>query len=519
MPDWTMTGDGPTATLREQHDALAAENELLRESMNDLARQFSEDKGWRSLASRYSDELDAATRRAIAETCRSMAVTNPLIKRGLQVRAGYIWGLGVEIDARVDGDDDAQDAVTALIDEFAADNEHTLTSIQACEEHERALGTDGEVFLAAVTSRLTGRVQVRAIASTEVVDIIANPEDAADPWFYVREHVETVIEQGYTASTTRVRRQTKKTVYPALGFRPAQRPKTINGWPVQWDQPVLHVAVNRLAGWQRGVGDAFASVGYARAYKDFLGDWAGLTKALSKIAWLQTGDTKGKAQRAATAAHQAAAVAGQTVTAGPGTSLQAVSKSGATIDSESGRPLAAMAAAGLGVSVVTLLADPGTTGARAVAETLDKPTILEMGMRRLVWQAARTRLLNHVITAAVEAPMGRLAGTTLVDDWGRKHTILAGGVEPVLEFTWPPLADLDPVAMIKAICEADDTGKMPPLTTARLLLQALGVKDVDETLRAAGLMDDNGQWVDPVASAGDEATRRFRDGEDPASVL
>ena len=53
----------------------------------------------------------------------------------------------------------------------------------------------------------------------------------------------------------------------------------------------------------------------------------------------------------------------------------------------------------------------------------------------------------------------------------------------MLEFTWPPLADLDPVQLINAIVSADGSGKMPPLTTARLLLNALGVKDVDALLR------------------------------------
>jgi len=357
-------------------------------------------------------------------------------------------------------------------------------------------------------------VQVRSTPAAEIVDIICNPDDRDDPWFYVREYVETVLEAGYGRDTTRARRQTRRVVHPALGYRPAARIKNLNGWGVRWDAPVLHVAANRLDGWQHGVPDAYVAIAYARMYRDFLVDWAGLTKALSKIAWKQTGDTKGRAQKAATAARAAVDVAGQTVTAGPGTNLEAVSKTGATIDSDSGKPLAAMVAAGLGVPVTILLADPGVTGARATAETLDKPTILEMGMRRLLWQSALTQLLRHVITAAIEAPRGRLAGRVEIDDWGRKHTLLEGSSEPVLEFTWPPLADMDPVKLVQAVVDADGTGKMPPATTARLLLQVLGVKDVDELLREEGLIDDDGQWVDPEASAGDAAVQRFRRGED-----
>lgn len=518
MPDWNTATTPNVAALQEQLRA-AQEGELIaQEALADLALQL-EDRGWRSLAHGVADEFTAEGRRRVSEACRTMAVSNPLIKRGLIVRIGYIWGQGVEVEGRVDGDDTTAEDVNALLVAFNEDNERSLTGAQAREELERAQGTDGEVYLACFTSPLTGRVQVRSTPASEIVDIICNPDDSDDPWFYVREYVETVLEEGYSAGTTRARRQTRKVAYPALGFRPATRIKTLNGWPVQWDAPILHVPVNRLDGWQHGIPDAYVAIAYARMYRDFLVDWAGLTKSLSKIAWRATGDTRGRAAKAAAAARATVDVAGQTVTAGPGNGFEAVSKSGATIDSDSGRPLAAMVAAGLGIPVTTLLADPGVTGARAVAETLDKPTILEMGMRRLLWQSALTRIYRHVIASAVEAPRGRLSGTTRIDDWGRKHTLIEGGVEPVLEFTWPPLADMDPVKLVQAIVSADDTGKMPPLTTARLLLQVLGVKDVDDTLRAAGMVDDEGQWIDPEVTAADVAVQAYRRGQDAAEVL
>jgi hypothetical protein len=53
-----------------------------------------------------------------------------------------------------------------------------------------------------------------------------------------------------------------------------------------------------------------------------------------------------------------------------------VSKSGAQIDANSSQPFATRAAAALEVPVTMLLGDPGITGARATAETLDQPTEL-----------------------------------------------------------------------------------------------------------------------------------------------
>jgi hypothetical protein len=530
MPDWTLTEQAITETptvpaLQQQLRAEQESNLLLTESLAQLELAL-EDVGWRKLSTGVQDEFSTEGRRRVAALCRLMAVSHPLIKRGLNLRIGYIWGQGVEVTARVKGDEKVQAEVNDLLDAFDSDNEASLVGSQACEELERAQGTDGNVYLALFTSRLTGRVQVRSTPPDEIVDIICNPEDRDEPWFYVREYVTQVIEAGYQPGNTRTRSQTVKVVHPALGYRPNQKIRSLNGAEVRWDAPILHVPVNRLDGWKYGIPDAYASIAWARMYRDFLVDWAGLTKALSKFAWKATGDTKSRAQKAATAVAAAAEAprsidgrldAGLTAVSGPGNTFEAVSKSGATIDSESGRPLAAMVAAGLGLPVTLLLADPGVTGARATAETLDKPTILEMGMRRLLWQSARERIYRHVINASVEAPKGRLRGRVLVDDWGRKHTFLDGQHEPVIEFTWPPLADLDPVKLIEAVVAAQDTGLLPDVTVVRLLLQLLGVPDVDDVMEKH--TDDQGNWTITPSTAGSVAADAFRRGEDPADAL
>lgn len=524
MPDWPTTTVPQVTDLQEQLRA-SQENELvLTEAVADLQLAM-EDKGWRALSQGVADEFTVEGRRRVAGLCRMMAISNPLIKRGLTIRIGYIWGQGVQVTARVDGDDTTEAQVNDLLDAFDLDNAASLTGSQATEELERALGTDGNIYLALFTSPLTGRVQARSTPTDEVIDIVCNPEDRDEPWFYIREYVTQVLEGGYQPGSTRTRAQTVKMVHPALGYRPTAKIRTLNGIPVRWDAPMLHVPVNRLDGWKYGVPDAYASIAWARMYRDFLVDWAGLTKALSKIAWKATGNTQSRAQKAATAAREQARTsvvgttgdAGQTVVHGAGNTFEAVSKSGATIDSQSGRPLAGMAAMGLGISLVTLLADSGVNGARATEETLDKPTILEMGMRRLLWQSARERIYAHVIEASIEAPRGLLRGAVRVDDWGRKHTYLAGGQEPVVEFTWPPLADLDPVKLIEAVVAADGTGYLPPLTTTRLLLQLLGVPNVDDVL--ADLTDDDGNWLPPAGAAGQVAVDRHRRGEDPADAL
>src|SRR5690606_15751978 len=106
-----------------------------------------------------------------------------------------------------------------------------------------------------------------------------------------------------------------------------------------------------LDGMKFGIPDLYASLPWARAYEGFMTDWARLVKALSKFAWRLTGDKASKARRAVAAIGGTlpagvpplgpnASDAGQIAAYGPGASLEAIPKTGATIDSESGRPLA-----------------------------------------------------------------------------------------------------------------------------------------------------------------------------------
>ncbi|WP_181641581.1 hypothetical protein, partial [Nocardioides massiliensis] len=320
----------------------------------------------------------------------------------------------------------------------------------------------------------------------------------------------------------------RRVLHPAVGFRPKLRPKTIDGVPVQWDQPILHVAVNRLDGMKFGVPDVYAALPWARAYEGFLTDWAQLVKALSKFAWRLTGDRASKARRAAQTLAAAlpsaaglpgtASDAGQVAAYGPGASLEAIPKTGATIDSDSGRPLAAMAAAGLGLPVTMLLADPGTTGARAVAETLDRPLIQEMNARRTLWGAVISTVLDYVVDQSVRAPRGALRGTVVLDTFTRREVVtLAGDVERTLEVDWPPIDKMDPLKLVTALVEASGTEVLPKPWLLKALLKALGEKDVDEIVDA--LTDDEGNWIDPDANAGDAAVQAFRRGDDPARVV
>ena len=515
-----------SATVTEALAAkAAAENqvEVLAESMVDLELAL-EDRGWQRLTTAGDREFSREGLQRAANTARVMAVANPLIKRGLGVRQSYVWGSGVQIQARSTGDEGTQD-VNAVVQAFLDDpgNRASFTGDQAHEENERALGTDGNVHVALFTNPRTGFVQVRAVPFNEIQDVILNPEDRDDPWYYKRVWTQTEITLDGRTNTV------EKTVYhPALTFTGTARHKVIDGHKVEWDAPILQVSVNRLDGWKFGIGDAYAALSWARMYRDFLGDWATLVKALSQFAWKATSGSGAKSQKLRAALQRTTApvvgnenTVGGTAVLGPDVNLEAIPKTGATIDSESGRPLAAMVAAALGIPVTMLLADPGQTGARAVAETLDKPTANEMNMRRALWAEAYRAILGYVIKKSVIAPQGPLRGTIVRDPYtGREVLTLAGDTDPTIEIVFPPIEDTDPAVIVKAIVEAEGTKLLPPVEVVKLLLAALGVEDVDEIVD--DLTDDEGNFLDPYRdvgqNVGNAVTRAFRRGDDPVTA-
>lgn len=528
-------------TLQEQLAAVEAMNELLVEEANTALELAAEDREWRLAGLHVEQEFSRQGLAALTRNCEVMTIASPLIKRGVQLRTSYIWGQGVSVQARAGAgsDDDGQDAdgldVNAVVQEFWDDpgNQRAIASAEAHEQNERTLATKGNWFLAFFPDPSTGRVRVRRVPFEEIADKYTNPDDRETDWFFLREYTETVVEPGTSPGTFRRRRQTRRVFHPALGHEPAakDRPKVIDNIPIDWDVPILHVTVNRPEGWTWGVPDVYASLPWARAYEGFLTDWARLVKALSKFAWRLTGDKASKVQRAVDKIRTSLPLparasdvpplgdsnAGGVAAMGPGANLEAIPKSGATIDADSGRPLASLVAAGLGVSVVSLLADPGVTGARAVAEALDKPDSLAMQMRQAVWRSVLQTILTYVVEQAVVAPSGPLTGTVDVDEYGRKTITLAGDTDPSVEVTFPPLDDLDPFKLVAAIVQADGTDKLPPVWVVKSLLRALGEQDVDEVIKP--FLDDEENWIDPRETAGDAAAARFRRGEDPAETV
>lgn len=467
----------------------------------------ADEKGWSPLAGVQGNVLPHRLRVEKAVEADLAIAANPLIKRGVNLRCAYIWGSGVTVTVR-DEASTGQD-IQAVLTEFQDDPANApLWAVDEQIQRERELCGPGEVWLALPTVEQTGRVRVRPLPSAEMTTIITDPEDRYTDWFYLREY--TVAKKAH------------RTLYPALGYRPAVRlpqlddatltlldRQDLRGVEIRWDSPVRKLLVNELGG--RGLGDVFASLPSALAYTAFLEAWHKLMLSLARFVWRAKArpDKAQQVARKILEAEQRRVVGGTTVE-DPATGIEAISKTGATFDADSGRPLAGMVAAGLGLPVTMLLADPGVTGARAVAETLDQPTELEFGVRRKIWARVISDIVGWVIDSKVRA--GKLRGT-ITRDGDREVVTLPDGDERTVVVDWPPFDSTPVETLVKAITEAQQTQTVPPLVILRLLLKALEVEDADEILDQVTTTD--GDFI-PLDIIEDRVRRELEDVPDDA---
>ena len=454
---------------------------ILQESLADVQRVMDRDnQGWMELGTLARDDLGftADFRKRQAARILVAATANPLIKRGLALRGAFVWGAGATVTVR-DQPDQGQD-VGAVVQEFLDDpqNLSVFVDTDARIQLERDLGIVGEVFLCLPTDPTTGRVRVRKIKASQIVAIQSDPEDEATDHLYLREWAapgEGVVQKAW---------------YPALNYRPNNRPAAVNDVPIMWDQPVRFVKVNPVG--DRGVGDAFAAVPWADAYKRFLEDWSQLMRSLSRIAvQLRTRGDK-TAQAAARLAQAAQGDAGQGLAVDPNSQLEAVSTSGARFDADSGRPIAVMAATALDLPVTTLLGDPGVSGARAVADQISDDSWAAFDIRRDLWRTVIRDVCGYVIDAAVTAPAGKLNGTVVLDG-DRQYAILPDGDGRTIEVDFQQRANDSVLDRVKAIQTAGQSQTLPPLVELKLYLQALDVKDADDVIDA--VTDDEGNFI------------------------
>ncbi len=460
------------AGIAEQLQSVYGENLQLQEAITEL-ELASEDAGWYRLADQlHRMEFSRDGLDIIVRNSRLYWLKNPLIHRAVDLQCYYVWGQGVSVRSR-------DSATDAIMQRFLADpaNTSVFSSHAARVALERQLQIEGNLFLAFFTTATTGRVVVRKLPFDEIREIICNPQDADEVWFYRRRWTDDPSKpEKYVA------------LYPdwryarELELRGEERPLTHKGLPVRWESPVMHVAVGALSSMRFGVPETYAALDWARAYKECLEDFKKTVKSLSKWAWsLKTGGGKSAVDAAIAKLSSTlgtlysgetnpAPTGGSTFVASSGVDLQAVDVANAYVDPGGFRPLLRQVGAAMGLPE-TFFGD-ASVGTYATASTLDRPTELKFLDRQMLWQD----IYRDIAVIVVEAALG--SSGELLD----VSTLAA------VEVDFPPILERDVAEQVSALVRFATMGNWPVQllndgpTLLRLGLTALHVDNIEEVV-------------------------------------
>ena len=467
-------------------------NEVLQERMVDLELAL-EDANWMRLMFEGEHEFTREGLRKIVDLARMMYIKNPLIKRGVMVKALYIWAQGVTVRYK-------NTELNKMLQAFWDDkkNQVELTGHQAQMLKQVDYEVVSNIFFVFFVRPSDGRVRVRSLPFEEIIDIICDPEDAKSPWFYVRKWT----EKGFSKTGRRTTRQ-RMAYYPDWNYTPTNKPAKFGGVEVMWDIPVYHVKAGGMSGWKFGVSQVYAAIDWARAYKEFLEDVASLMRAYSKFAWKRV--TKGgkkaiAAERAKMASTLASGgdstetnpppVTGAMAILAEGTDLQPMQVRGASISPDDGRRLLLMVAAAEGLPE-TYYGDV-SVGTFATAKTMDRPTELAMREGQTTWTDVLRNIIGFVTLQAMKA------GRKGIVDLGKVVKEESDGIveeriewkDPLsayLDIDFPPILEKDIQTAVQAIVTAltlngQQLTLLDEQTATRLILKAIAEDDVDEIM-------------------------------------
>lgn len=478
-----------------------------------IAELEDTDNEWIEVGSGNEFEFSRRFITTITRLAQLMSIKNPLVGRGIGVKADYTFGRGVTIQAR---DPDIDAVVQAFIDDKR--NQTEFASHISRIQRERELQIEGNVFFVLMPHSSTGHVRVRSINVDEITDIICNPDDKKEPWFYRREW----IERRYNKKTGRYDEKRRTTYYQDWRYRPTSGDAPVNQSDVEPNQFIFHIKVGGFSYWKFGVSEIYSALDWARAYKTFLENWSTIVAAYARFAFkvTTTGGKQGvaaaktKLQSTITTTsgeRNPPAVTGANIVMQEGNNIEPVRTSGATTKAEDGRRLLLMICAAFGLPE-TFFGDV-SVGTLATARSLDRPTQLMLSNRQKLWADAYRSILDFVVYYAVISPNGPLRAHADIktNEYGEPVIEFDPDVDPQITVSFPSIVETDTQALIGAIkTAATFDGQTPSILPdskllARMVLNALGTEDdVDEIVAqlypddAPVLPDDEQDPADPL---------------------
>lgn len=477
------------ADLVDSMARIADQNVQLQESNSRLEFELQQ-AGWAREAAQGAQEPDRDTLRRAIDLARYAYLKNPLPRRGVDLQASYVFAQGFNVKAN----DESFDTV---IKDFMQDaqNQRAMFSADVIAQRDRELSLDGSLFIAFFANRSTGRVKLSTVPVPQVTRVISNPENAEQPWFYLREWT----AEGFDMGTGLTPAEGMQAYYPDIGFNPEFRPDQIGGIKVKWDTPILHVKVGGFSDWKFGFPETEVSRPYATAVMEFLSNWASVMKALARFSWKGTGmesaaetaAVKGKLNTTVSTLSPGLSidsnpppVTGSTALIPKGRDLTPIPTRNAAPSSDEVRQLRIMAIAASGFG--DHFYGDAQQGSLATANSLDRPTELRIRSRQAFWAGVFRQIFNMVLLWAVRAPSGALRKLGKVqlrdpsDPDAMPRVVWKKNVDPTINIDWPRIVEPIIENYVNALMQA--APMLPEELVSQLLMVVFEVDGIDKWL-------------------------------------
>lgn len=501
--------------LKEAVTALEVSQERLMRSKEGIADlEISlEDMGWREMNTPFgSVNFTRANLRQIMSLSRLMYLKNPLIKRAVTVQELYVFGSGCTIKA------DSTD-VQEVLDDFFSHKKNQKVIGQSWPEREREQRIDGNTFFVFFKNKVNGAARVRLIPVDQIDEVVVNPEDSKEPWYYKRTPITSINGDQVETSDSML--------YPDIGYNPRVKPAsytTQSGtYPVKWDTGILHVKTGGLSVMSLGLPELYATLNWATAYKKILENFATIIQAYARIAMKMTG-LAGKAGVAAAKSKLNTAVnTGRLLDNNPppntgswamlsgNVDVSPIKTANSTTGPDEARALRSMVASGS--DTPEHFFGDSDIGNFATSTTLDRPTELKMVSRQGMWSFVMQEMIGKLIEWSAVAPDGKLRNAGYIasikrDPFDGELSVTVtppkGGSLRVT-VTFPSILERDVVDRVRAVVQAATLGgsKAEGIIPdrkylAKLLLIALGEKDVDAMIQLLYPSDVIQGFIDPA---------------------
>lgn len=480
------------AAIEGQARQWQRENAVLNEAVHELETELHRE-GFMRLGGSGSESRNFSREalRTIARQSFLFWLKNPLVRRGVDIISDYVWGQGINLKTE---DEDVQQ----VIDGFTGSthNKKNLFGHIARVERDQDLSVNGNVFFIHFVNPATGAVKLSDLPCDEIEDIISNPQDASEPWFYHRKWQAKRIDQ----KSGRVIPRQLEALYPDINYRPLEgdRPDALGEVEIRWETPLLHISDGGASGMKFAVPITYPALAWARAYNEYLESWIKLVKSLARLAWnaktkggqtaVDALNTKFNTSMTADSANETnpSPVAGAMFIHGDGVELDPIRTNKVAMSLEDGRRILLMVAAAMGLPE-SFFGDV-SVGTLATAKSLDRPTELRMRRRQSLWQDVYETEGRYAMEQSGRAPSGVLRGfgKVEIDEVDRRETwVWSEGLDTTFQAKFPEILERNMESEVKAIATAATANGLPIQgmdlrTYAGLQFAALNIPDPDK---------------------------------------